>query len=82
MNKTDNKIKTQGERLREIRNTLNLSQEEFGKVFNTSKQYISKLENNLVQLNNEKMVILATSYNVNINYILTGKGSIFIIEKN
>lgn len=77
MDKTDNKTKTQGERLREIRTALNLSQEEFGKVFNTSKQYISKLENNLVLLNNEKMVILATLYNINVNYLLTGKGSIF-----
>lgn len=71
-------MKTQGERIREIRTLLNLSQEELGKIFNTSKQYISKLENNLVQLNNAKMVILAEIYNVNINYILTGKGSMFI----
>lgn len=71
-------MKTQGERIREIRTSLNLSQEELGKIFNTSKQYISKIENNLVQLNNEKMVILAKFYNVNINYILTGKGLMFI----
>lgn len=71
-------MKTQGERLREIRITLQLSQEELGIAFSTSKQYISKLENNLVQLNNAKMVILAKVYNVNINYILTNKGSMFI----
>lgn len=66
-------MKTQGERIREIRTSLNLSQEELGKIFKTSKQYISKIENNFVLLNNEKMVILANFYNVNIILILLGK---------
>ncbi len=69
---------TQGERLQKVRKTLQLSQEQLGKVFNTSKQFVSKIENNGVLLNNQKLEILVRDYNINANYILAGKGKVFL----
>ena len=68
---------TQGERIKEIRTALKLSQQEFGKIINVSKQYVSNLESNRNILNNEKLVSLLVDLNVNINYILAGIGQPF-----
>lgn len=71
------KMSTQGDRLKKIRQALNLSQEELGKSISVSKQYISNLEASRNLLNNEKLVSLLVDYNVNINYLLAGIGNMF-----
>lgn len=70
-------METQGQRIKKIRQELNLSQEEFGKIFDIGKQFISLLEKDKTQLNNDKLVKLLFDYNVNINYLLGGIGSMF-----
>ena len=70
-------MSTQGDRLKKIRQALNLSQEELGKSISVSKQYISNLEASRNLLNNEKLVSLLVDYNVNINYLLAGIGNMF-----
>lgn len=57
---------------------LGLSQDEFGKKLKVSKQYVSNLEADRNILNNEKLVLLLTDLNVNINFILDGIGEPFI----
>lgn len=57
---------------------LGLSQDEFGKKLKVSKQYVSNLEADRNILNNEKLVLLLTDLNVNINFILDGIGAPFI----
>lgn len=69
---------TQGERLKQIRQALRLSQDEFGKKLNVSKQYVSNLEAARNFLNNEKLVSLLVDFNVNINFLLAGVGKMFI----
>ena len=69
---------TQGDRLKQIRQTLRLSQEEFGKELNVSKQYVSNLESNRNFLNNEKLIHLLIDFDVNINFLLGGVGNMFI----
>ena len=69
---------TQGERLKKIRQNLNLSQEDFGKIFEIQKQMVSSLENNKIKLNNEKLEKLLITYNVNINWLLAEIGDMFI----
>lgn len=69
---------TQGERIKKARKHLQLSLQQLGEVLNVSKQYLSKIEKNERLLNNHKLSILISKYNINVNYILTGKGSIFI----
>lgn len=69
---------SQGERVKKIRQALNLSQTEFGNILGIGKQFISKIENNTSLLNNDKLVTLLVNYNTNINYILGGVGDMFI----
>lgn len=69
---------TQGKRIKYIRMQLGLSQDEFGKKLKVSKQYVSNLEADRNILNNEKLVLLLTDLNVNINFILDGIGEPFI----
>ena len=71
---------TQGKRLKKIRLALGLSGEDFGKKIGVSKQYISNLEADRNILNNEKLVSLLVDFNVNLNYLIAGKGEIFINE--
>lgn len=68
---------SQGFRLKQIRQNLNLSQESFGKELGFSRQYLSNIENNRDTLNNEKLVKLVKMYNVNLNWLLTGRGEMF-----
>lgn len=69
---------TQGLRLKKIRQTLGLSQEEFGAIFDIKKQFVSNIEKDHVVLNNDKLVKLLVDYKVNINYLLAGIGSMFL----
>lgn len=73
----DDKMETQGQRIRKIRQALNLSQEDFGKIFDITKQFVSGLEKDKTFLNNDKLVKLLFDYNVNINYLLGGFGEMF-----
>lgn len=70
-------METQGQRIRKIRQALNLSQEDFGKIFDITKQFVSLLEKDKTFLNNDKLVRLLLECNVNINYLLGGSGEMF-----
>ena len=68
---------TQGSRLKKIRQSLNLSQEQFGEIFGITKQFVSLLEKDKAFLNNDKLVKLLIDYNVNLNFLLGGIGQPF-----
>ena len=65
---------TQGERLKDLRRELKLTQDGLGDFFNVSKQVVSNLEADRILLNNEKLVSLCENFNVNISWLLCGKG--------
>ena len=71
-------MESQGERIKKIRLALGLSQEDFGKIFGITKQYVYGLEKDKLALNNEKLVKLLLDYKVNINYLLAGVGEMFM----
>ena len=71
-------METQGERIKNIRLGLLLSQDKFGEGLGITKQYVSNIENGIALLSNEKLTSFLLNYNVNINYILTGKGEVFL----
>lgn len=71
-------MSTQGQRLKKIRQSLGLSQEEFGKKIGVSKQYVSNLEADRNILNNEKLVSLLVDFCVSSDFILSGKGLMFL----
>lgn len=68
---------TQGERLKNIRRKLGLSQTELGEKLGFSKQYLSNIEADRNLMNNDKLVKLLVDFNVNINYLLAGVGEMF-----
>ena len=73
---------TQGKRLKNIRQALNLTQAEFGARLNISKQFYSNIETDRTLLNNEKLVLLFKDYNVNLNYLLGGQLPMFNNNNN
>lgn len=75
-------MEAQGERIKQIRQALKLSQEKFGEVLGIKKQFVSRIENNSVLLNNDKLVTLLLNFDVNINYILGGIGEMFNTSEN
>ena len=68
---------TQGERLKNIRRKLGLSQAELGEKLGFSKQYLSNIEADRNLMNNDNLVKLLVDFNVNINYLLAGVGEMF-----
>ena len=71
-------MSTQGKRTKEIRLQLNLTQEDMGRIFNTSKSYISLVERDRCNFTVSQLVKLLLDYNVDLNYLLGGIGSPFI----
>ena len=71
-------MQTMGQRIKNIRQELQMSQEQFGKLFDSGKAYISLVENNKSKLSVENLVKLLLNYNVNINYVLSGNGTMFL----
>ena len=70
-------MKTAGQRFNEIRQALNLPQQEFGLKLGLSSQGISNIEKDKSFLTLEKMQALE-SFNISLNYLVYGKGSMFI----
>lgn len=69
---------TQGERLRNIRKTLNLTLEKFGEKLGVGKTAISKLEKGENSITDQMMLSICREYNVNENWLRTGEGDMFI----
>lgn len=72
-----------GRRIRELREILNLKQTEFAKSLNIAQPYLSVLENG--ERNSftiEILLKLVEKYNVNINWLLTGEGRVFLNDYN
>lgn len=69
---------TRGERLKNVRLALKLSQEELGAKLGISAQHYCNVEMDNASLNNEKLVMLFNNYNVNLNYLVCGYGPMFV----
>lgn len=74
-------MKTQGERIKNIRLCLHLSQDKFGEGLGITRQFVSNVEKDRSVLSNEKLASILLNYNVNVNYILTGKGEPFLTSE-
>lgn len=61
---------TFGDRLRNLRIEKNLTQEEFGKIFNMPKSRISQYETNKRQTDDETKKIFADYFKVSVDYLL------------
>jgi len=67
-----------GGRLRDIRETLNITLEKMQEITGFSKSLISAAEKGLKKPSAIYLFALSDQYNVNLNYVFNGKGSMFI----
>lgn len=68
---------TQGERVREVRNTLKLTLEKFGEKLGVTKVAISNIEKGNRNLTEQMAVSICREYNVNYDYLMNGEGEMF-----
>lgn len=66
-----------GERLRTLRNTLNLSQDDFGKRLGVSNTAISKLEKSERNLTEQMLLSICREFRVDYFWLTEGKGEMF-----
>jgi transcriptional regulator with XRE-family HTH domain len=73
-NKIDPDLKSIGQRLLAVRKHFNLNQEEIGKITGYSKSLISAAEKGEKKPSSQYLYGLLTQFDVDVNWILTGKG--------
>ena len=65
------------ERIRELREALKRSQDEFAKELELSRNYISLVENGQRNLSSQSIKLLCSIHNVNEEWLRTGNGEMF-----
>lgn len=68
---------TQGERVKEIRKSLNLTLEKFGEKLGVKKGALSAIENGRNALTDQLAKSISREYNVNYDYLMHGEGEMF-----
>lgn len=68
---------TQGERVKEIRKSLDLTLEKFGEKLGVGKTAISKIEKGERNLTEQMTISICREYNVNYDYLTCGDGEMF-----
>lgn len=69
---------TQGERLRVLRKSLDLTLEKFGGALGVGKTAISKLENGENNLTDQMLLLICKEYDVNEDWLRNGDGDMFV----
>lgn len=69
---------TQGERVKLLRKSLNLSQEKFGERINMKKNSISQIENGVNNLTDIVAKSISNEFNVNYFWLRDGEGDMYI----
>ena len=73
---------TQGERIREVRNTLGLTLEKFGDRLGVTKVAISNIEKGNRNLTEQMTKAICREFNVDYMWLTTGDGEMFIDNDN
>lgn len=64
-------------RLRELRKSLKLTQQEFGSKIGLSNTSIGNIENGVINLTDRNISLICQTYNANENWLRTGEGQMF-----
>lgn len=67
-------------RIRELRKMLGLSQRDFGKIIGLRHSTLSDIERNSSPVTERTIIAICSKFNVNEEWLRTGKGNIFIEE--
>ena len=70
-------MKSTGERFKQIRKEFAMSQEEFGEHLGLSKAGVSAVEKDRTFVSAKVLSKLFFDYNINLNYLVCGVGSLF-----
>lgn len=68
-------------RLKKLRNILKLSVDKMAEELETNNYKIRDCENKKQKISNDLLEKIGIIYNVNLNWLITGKGEIFNIDK-
>ena len=71
-----------GVRLKEIRKHFDLTQDEFAQKLDLSKSFVGKIEAGFQQPSATIMVKLFEIFNVSLDWLLTGRGQMFIMPED
>lgn len=69
-----------GKRVRKIRLQKGISQEQFGELIGIKKAAVSKIENGDNSLSRSNLISIYKQFNINEEWLLYGKGEMFIPE--
>lgn len=69
---------TQGERVKKVRKSLNLTLEKFGEKVGVTKQTVSRIENGVNNLTEQMIKSICREFNVDYIWLTTGEGEMFI----
>lgn len=69
---------TQGERIKEVRNSLNLTLEKFGERLGVTKVAISNIEKGNRNLTEQMTKSICREFNVDYMWLTTGEGEMFV----
>ena len=72
---------TQGNRVRELRKSLDLTLEKFGKKLGVGKTAISNIENETRNLTEQMLLAICREFNVNEEWLRDGSGEMFRAEE-
>ena len=72
---------TQGNRVRELRKSLDLTLEKFGKKLGVGKTAISNIENETRNLTEQMLLAICREFNVNEEWLRNGSGEMFRAEE-
>jgi len=67
-----------GSRLKVVRTHIGLNQEEFAVNIDCTQRQISSYENNVVPIPQKVLQLLLKTYKIDINWLVTGKGNMFV----
>ena len=68
---------TQGERVKQIRKSLNLTLEKFGNALGMKKNSVSQVENGKNNLTEQMAKSICREFNVNYAWLMNGEGEMF-----
>ncbi|MDR0709704.1 MAG: helix-turn-helix domain-containing protein [Spirochaetaceae bacterium] len=65
------------QRIKQVRETLELSQRSFSSVLSLSHSYIANVETGSLKVNGRLVKLVVSEFTVNEDWLLTGKGEMF-----
>lgn len=69
---------TQGQRVKEVRENLNLTTEKFGEKLGIQRSAVSKIENGRCSLTDSNIKAICREFNVDHIWLTTGEGKMFV----